>query len=54
MSEEIPKFWWFEGAVIHFDAPLYAKLRGVALDEAIAELTTMLREMLPDVPIIEE
>jgi hypothetical protein len=45
------RFWWFEGDTMHFDAPRYAKLRGITLDEAMAELQELAGEAMPDTPI---
>jgi hypothetical protein len=45
------RFWWFEGDGIHFDAPRYAKLRGITIDEALAELQELGAKALPDTPI---
>ena len=53
-ASEIPahlRFWWFEGDTIHYDAPRYAKLRGITLDEALAELQELGPKVLPDKPI---
>jgi hypothetical protein len=53
-SSEIPphmRFWWFEGDTMHYDAPRYAKLRGISLKAAEAELQEILAELLPDTPI---
>ena len=51
---EIPdelRFWWFEGDAIHYDAPRYAKLRGISVEAAEAELKEILAELLPGTPI---
>jgi hypothetical protein len=56
-SEDVPerlRFWWFEGEAIHFDAPRYARLRGIGIDEAIAELEQLARRVLPEAPIKTE
>ena len=45
------RFWWFEGDAIHFDAPRYAKLRGISLDEALAELQELGPKVLPGTPV---
>ena len=45
------RFWWFEGDALHFDAPRYAKLRRITLDEALAELQELGAKALPDKPI---
>jgi hypothetical protein len=45
------RFWWFEGDALHFDAPRYAKLRGITLDAALAELQELGAKALPDKPI---
>jgi hypothetical protein len=45
------RFWWFEGDAIHYDMPRYAKLRGITVEEAQAELLKLLRELLPGTPI---
>jgi len=45
------RFWWFEDGGIHFDAPRYAKLRGITLDEAEAELKELGAKVLPGTPI---
>jgi hypothetical protein len=53
-TSEIPRdltFWWFEGDAIHFDAPRYAKLRGIGIDEAMAELQELAAEVMPGTPI---
>jgi len=53
-NSEIPlhlRFWWFEGDQMHFDAPRYAKLRGITVEEAMAELQEMAGEAMPDTPI---
>ena len=53
-TSEIPdelRFWWFEGDALHFDAPRYAKLRGISVEAAEAELQEILAELLPDTPI---
>ena len=53
-TSEIPdelRFWWFEGDAIHFDAPRYAKLRGISLDEAMAELQELGAKALPGTPV---
>lgn len=46
-------FIWFEGDQIHFDAPLYAHLRRITVDEAIKELREMASKLLPSTPITE-
>jgi len=51
---EIPehlRFWWFEGGAMHYDAPRYAKLRGISVEAAEAELQEILAELLPGTPI---
>jgi hypothetical protein len=51
---EIPphlRFWWFEGDALHFDAPRYAKLRGIGIDQAMAELQELAAEVMPDTPV---
>jgi hypothetical protein len=51
---EIPehlRFWWFEGDAMHYDAPRYAKLRGISVEAAEAELQEILAELLPGTPI---
>jgi hypothetical protein len=53
-TSEIPEdmpFLWIEGDAIHYDAPCYAKLRGIPVDEAIKELREILAELLPGTPI---
>ena len=45
------RFWWFEDDRIHFDAPRYAKLRGISLDEALAELQELGAKALPGTPV---
>jgi hypothetical protein len=53
-AREIPerlRFWWFEGETMHFDAPRYARLRGITLDEAIAELEEIAAKALPEAPL---
>ena len=54
-NSEIPerlRFWWFEpDGSMHFDAPRYAKLRGITLDEAMVELQELAGEAMPDTPI---
>ena len=53
-KDEIPeslRFWWFEGDALHFDAPRYAKLRRITLDEALAELQELGAKALSDKPI---
>jgi hypothetical protein len=45
------RFWWFEDGAIHFDAPRYARLRNIGLDEAIAELQELAAKATPGVPI---
>jgi hypothetical protein len=53
-NDEIPeslRFWWFEGDALHFDAPRYAKLRGITVDEALVELQELGAKALPDKPI---
>ena len=53
-ASEIPahlRFWWFEGDAIHFDAPRYAKLRRISLDEALAELQELGAKALPGKPV---
>ena len=56
-TSKIPKipehlrFWWFEGDAMHYDAPRYAKLRGITIEEAEAELKEILAELLPGTPI---
>ena len=53
-SSEIPphmRFWWFEGDAMHYDAPRYAKLRGISVEAAEAELKEILAELLPGTPI---
>ena len=45
------RFWWFEGDGIHFDAPRYAKLRGITVEEAEEELKGFLAKLLPETPI---
>jgi hypothetical protein len=53
-TSEIPlhlRFWWFEGDTMHFDAPRYAKLRGITVAEAMAELQELAGEAMPDTPI---
>jgi hypothetical protein len=45
------KFWWFEGDAIHFDARLYAELRGISQEQADKELRELLAKILPGVPI---
>ena len=45
------RFWWFEGDAIHYDAPRYAKLRGISVEAAEAELKEILAELLPGTPI---
>jgi hypothetical protein len=47
------RFWWFEGDAIHFDAPRYARLRGISLEEAMAELRKLAAEAMPDTPVKE-
>jgi hypothetical protein len=53
MAANLPRFWWFERGEIHFDAALYARLREIPLEQAIGELTELIRELLPGVPIHE-
>jgi hypothetical protein len=48
------RFWWFEDDAIHFDAPRYARLRGITVDKAVIELREMAAEALPGVPLQEE
>ena len=53
-TDEIPehlRFWWFEGDALHFDAPRYAKLRRITIDEAITELQELAAQVQPDTPI---
>jgi hypothetical protein len=53
-ASEIPdelRFWWFEGDALHFDAPRYAKLRRISLDEALAELQELGPKVLPGKPV---
>jgi hypothetical protein len=53
-ASEIPahlRFWWFEGDAMHYDAPRYAKLRGISVEAAEAELKEILAELLPGTPI---
>ena len=53
-ASEIPahlRFWWFEGDAMHYDAPRYAKLRGISVEAAEAELQEILAELLPGTPI---
>jgi hypothetical protein len=53
-ASEIPphmRFWWFEGDTMHFDAPRYAQLRGISIEEAMAELQELAGEAMPDTPI---
>jgi hypothetical protein len=53
-TSKIPQhleFFWFEGDAMHFDAPRYAKLRGISVEEAQAELQELLGELLPGTPI---
>jgi len=53
-TSEIPdelRFWWFEGDAMHYDAPRYAKLRGISVEAAEAELKEILAELLPGTPI---
>ena len=45
------RFWWYEGDAIHYDAPRYAELRGITVEEAEAELKEILAKLLPDTPI---
>ena len=45
------RFWWYEGDAIHFDAPRYARLRRITLDEAITELQELAAKVVPDTPI---
>jgi hypothetical protein len=47
------RFWWFEGDELHFDAPRYAQLRRISLDEAIAELREIAAQAMPETPIKE-
>jgi hypothetical protein len=47
------RFWWFEGDALHFDAPRYARLRRISLDEAMVELRELAAKALPDTPITE-
>lgn len=44
-------FWFDENGAIHFDADKYAKLRGIPLDQAEAEICQMCGELLPQTPI---
>jgi hypothetical protein len=46
----IADFCWFEGEAMHFDAPRYARLRGIGLDEAVAELQELAAKLLPGTP----
>lgn len=39
---------------MHLDAQRYAKLRGIGEEEAIAELTEFMAELLPNTPITVE
>ena len=47
------RFWWFEDGEIHFDAPRYARLRRITVDEAVTELRTLLAQVAPGIPIAE-
>jgi hypothetical protein len=44
-------FFWFDGDAIHYDAPRYAKLRGITVGDAMTELEEILKQLLPGVPI---
>ena len=45
---QLPSFVRFEGDAIHIDAPEYARLRGITLEEALEELRVMLPKLLAD------
>jgi hypothetical protein len=48
------RFFWFEDGAIRFDAPRYARLRRITVDEAVIELRELAAKALPAVPIREE
>jgi hypothetical protein len=48
------RFWWFEDGELHFDAPRYARLRRITVDEALIELRELAAKVLPTAPIREK
>lgn len=51
---KLPEWCWIDDkGAMHLDGPLYAKLRGISLDEAVKEMRKMMQELLPDAEIHE-
>jgi hypothetical protein len=50
-TRPLPRFWWFADGEIHFDAQRYARLRGISLDDAVAELRELAAEVMPSTPV---
>lgn len=48
-----PRWLWFEGEQLHFDAPAYAAARGITVDEAVIELRELAGRLLPAASLSE-
>lgn len=51
INNNVDRFMWIDNDEIHVDLPVYAKARGIDLDEAAKEIEEIILSLKPDIKI---